>query len=34
MHKQEDSFPIHEAGMYNLLSDYYKYTNPELHFYY
>lgn len=34
MHKQEDSFPIHEAGMYNLLSDYYKYTNPELHIYY
>lgn len=25
---------IHEAGMYNVLSDYYKYTNPELHVYY
>ncbi|MCE4047321.1 MULTISPECIES: DUF4397 domain-containing protein [Bacillaceae] len=34
MNKQGDSFPIHEAGMYNLLSDYYKYTNPELHIYY
>lgn len=25
---------IQEAGMYNVLSDYYKYTNPELHVYY
>lgn len=29
-----DSNSVQEAGMYNLLSDYYKYTNPELHIYY
>ncbi|WP_445491162.1 DUF4397 domain-containing protein [Niallia sp. 03133] len=26
--------PINEASMYDLLADYYKYTNPELHIFY
>ncbi|KAB7673028.1 DUF4397 domain-containing protein [Bacillus sp. B1-b2] len=29
-----DSNSVQEAGMYNMLSDYYKYINPELHVYY
>ena len=29
-----DNHSLHEAGMYNVLCDYYKYTNPELHVYY
>ena len=31
---QDQNHSIQEAGMYNVLSDYYKYTNPELHVYY
>jgi hypothetical protein len=31
---QDQYHSIQEAGMYNVLSDYYKYTNPELHVYY
>ncbi|WP_312098166.1 DUF4397 domain-containing protein [Niallia sp.] len=31
---QDHHHSIQEAGMYNVLSDYYKYTNPELHVYY
>lgn len=34
MSSREDYHSIQEAGMYNVLSDYYKYTNPELHVYY
>lgn len=34
MQKQGDSYSFQEAGMYNMLSDYYKYTNPDLHIYY
>ncbi|MGP7815963.1 DUF4397 domain-containing protein [Niallia sp. 01092] len=26
--------PLYDAGMYDLLADYYKYTNPELHIFY
>ncbi|WP_400241828.1 DUF4397 domain-containing protein [Niallia sp. JL1B1071] len=31
---QDQNHSIQEAGMYNVLSDYYKYTSPELHVYY
>lgn len=34
MNHHDSYHPFQEAGMFHLLSDYYKYSNPELHIYY
>lgn len=34
MNPQHDSNSMQEASMYDLLADYYKYTNPKLHIFY
>ncbi|WP_157827602.1 DUF4397 domain-containing protein [Niallia nealsonii] len=34
MNPHHEASPMQEAGMYDLLADYYKYTNPNLHIFY